>query len=338
MKDFNLSGYLKNNLLLTEADLGKASDNLSVGDKLVKRDQTLTIKKIVGDNVWLESDLTPGRVAQWPKDEVESQISSGKAKWQPAMSERFSLKESIGGYVDIKPVKFLKEDDEFDEWCQANPEDCKRYKQSQEDADKAFTDEFGSYSSDETNEANDNSITSDPRWEYDDDDEGDIDYADYGLDPNTTPESDPDGRAVVDFIQTMRDFEKKGDPSLSDNFKNWWKEVKSNYKFGKKAYDAGFRMNEDGEEGEKYAPLKSGEDFKYSDEYLKDLEARKNGTYKYSDADYERTPEDEYAISGIGRSFWKEAKETDTKEKPKAKGKLKEGKIRPSSSEFTWDI
>lgn len=56
------------------------------------------------------------------------------------------LNESIGGYRDIRP---LREDKEFDEWCQDNPEDCKKYKQSQADADKAFTDKFGSYSSDE---------------------------------------------------------------------------------------------------------------------------------------------------------------------------------------------
>jgi len=85
--------------------------------------------------------------------------------------------------------------------------------------------------------------------------ENQIDYADYGVDPE-----DPDADTIVSFMQTMRDFDNMKDPSFIDNFKDWLKGIKANYKFGKKAYDAGFRMNEADEEQAYFDYKRSGED------------------------------------------------------------------------------
>ena len=45
--------------------------NLKVGDKFIKignNKQVLTIKKIEGDKVFVESDIMPGKLWQWPKE------------------------------------------------------------------------------------------------------------------------------------------------------------------------------------------------------------------------------------------------------------------------------
>lgn len=68
-------------------------------------------------------------------------------------------------------------------------------------------------------------------------------YAEYGVDPN-----DPDADTVVRFARDFRKISnsknKKG-PSFMDSVIDWFKQKKADYKFGKRAYDAGFRLNED---------------------------------------------------------------------------------------------
>lgn len=71
----------KKNLKESSLNIG---DNLQVGDKFVKRDnQVLTIKKIVGDQVYLESDKFIGKLWQWPKEIFDADVKSGELKWQP---------------------------------------------------------------------------------------------------------------------------------------------------------------------------------------------------------------------------------------------------------------
>jgi hypothetical protein len=59
-------------------------DNLKVGDKFVKKDnQVLTIQKIEGDKVYLESDKFKGKLWQWPKEIFDADVKSGELRWQP---------------------------------------------------------------------------------------------------------------------------------------------------------------------------------------------------------------------------------------------------------------
>jgi len=63
-------------------------DNLKVGDKFVKKDnQVLTIKKIVGDQVYLESNKFEGKLWQWPKEIFDADVKSGELRWQPKQKE-----------------------------------------------------------------------------------------------------------------------------------------------------------------------------------------------------------------------------------------------------------
>jgi len=63
-------------------------DNLKVGDKFVKKDkQVLTIKKIDGDKVYLESDKFEGKLWQWPKEIFDADVKSGELRWQPKQKE-----------------------------------------------------------------------------------------------------------------------------------------------------------------------------------------------------------------------------------------------------------
>ncbi len=72
---------------------------------------------------------------------------------------------------------------------------------------------------------------------YEDDD--DIDYADYGVDP-----MDPDRRAIVRVMQDMRDLQNMKGPSLIGGIKDWLKGLKSDYEFNKKFKNSPFKMNE----------------------------------------------------------------------------------------------
>jgi len=75
-------------------------DNLKVGDKFVKKDkQVLTIKKIVGDQVYLESNKFEGKLWQWPKEIFDADVKSGELRWQPTQKE--SLEESILGTIAL---------------------------------------------------------------------------------------------------------------------------------------------------------------------------------------------------------------------------------------------
>jgi hypothetical protein len=47
-----------------------------------EKDQVITIKKILGNSVHVESDKLKGHVWQWPKEEVENQIDSGRLQKQ----------------------------------------------------------------------------------------------------------------------------------------------------------------------------------------------------------------------------------------------------------------
>jgi hypothetical protein len=208
------------------------------------------------------------------------------------------LNESIGGYRDIKA---LREDDEFDQWCQENPEDCKRYKQSQEDADKAFTDKFGSYSSDETNEAE--SMTADPGWEYNDDDDVSDQQSENDFDQLLPTDQDLPGNDDSEYAAHMQhhsDLESQVMEIVSD------------------------LMN-------------GGVDNKEIAIWLRDIANDIAGEMMEGGLE-EKKPVSDDQRKAIWASYNNEAKETDVKEKPKAKGKLKEGKTRPSSSEFIWDI
>lgn len=294
------------------------------------------------------------------------------------------LNESIGGYVDIKPTKFLKEDDEFDQWCQENPEDCKRYKQSQEDADKAFTDEFGSYSSDETNEAE--SMTADPGWEYDDED-FDGEYAAHmehyaelesqvmnvvsglmnsGVDNKEIAiwlrdiANDIDG----DMMEEEKGLEEKK-PVSDDQRKAIWASYNNEAKDTKNANPKNVTAYIDIDWHKSYEELMNlakafnvkaenlpdEDNNEYNDPLLYRISvplSREQDLFDFldnmDDETYQTPENDEEKFQGdidnIRFSQGKPKVKENIKEsrKPKAKGKLKEGKIRPSSSEFTWDI
>lgn len=65
-------------------------DNLQVGDKFVKikDNQVLTIKKIQGDNVSLESDQFPGMLWTWPKEIFDKAVKDAELKWQPKLKDK----------------------------------------------------------------------------------------------------------------------------------------------------------------------------------------------------------------------------------------------------------
>ena len=73
-------------------------DNIKVGDKFIKKDkQVLTIKKIDGNNVFLESDKFPGYLWQWPRQIFDEDVKNGELRWQPideVENKKKSLDES----------------------------------------------------------------------------------------------------------------------------------------------------------------------------------------------------------------------------------------------------
>jgi hypothetical protein len=78
--------------VLDKKDIKESSlnigDNLKVGDKFVKKDnQVLTIQKIEGDKVYLESDKFEGKLWQWPKEIFDADVKSGELRWQPKQKE-----------------------------------------------------------------------------------------------------------------------------------------------------------------------------------------------------------------------------------------------------------
>lgn len=277
------------------------------------------------------------------------------------------LNESIGGYKDIKA---LREDDEFDQWCQENPEDCKRYKQSQADADKAFTDEFGSYSSDETNDAG--SITDSDGWQYedfvkgdtvkikDDQEYGDDEYMGVGKDrfedlkgQTLKVTGTHDGGKTVwinDTDSLPASYLELVDVNEAEGYGTPPPEGPNSFL----PTDQDLPGNDDSEYAahmQHYSDLESevmeivttlinnGVDNKEIAIWLRDIANDIDGEMmEYEEGLEEKKPVSDDQRKAIWASYNNEAEEKGEKEKPKAKGKLKEGKIRPSSSEFTWDI
>jgi flagellar biosynthesis chaperone FliJ len=68
---------------MEKLDIGS---NLKIGDQFIKignNKQVLTIKKIEGDKVFVESDIMPGKLWQWPKEIFDADVRSGNLKFQP---------------------------------------------------------------------------------------------------------------------------------------------------------------------------------------------------------------------------------------------------------------